>query len=158
MFGWLKGWITEGARVPGPHALAAYAALARGGLTEWSLPAQLALLVRQLAALRSGCQYCIHRGRHQAMQAGLGPGLLDALASYATSPRFTEPERAALALAQAVTCFQEARGGVPVQVLAEARRYFTESEVAAIVALTAEEHFFDVRRVALVRDACPKRT
>jgi alkylhydroperoxidase family enzyme len=136
--------------LPGPLGLAAYARLTRSGL---DLPARLRLLVGQLAAERSGCAYCAHRNRHLAMRAGVSAADLDGVNRFAESPGYSEPERAALTLALAITNFSEAESGFPAEVLAQARRHYDEVEIMALVGTATEEHFFDARTGRMGRDA-----
>lgn len=138
------------ASLPDPPGLVAYARL-RFGVTE--LPQRLRLLVHQLAAQRSSCAWCAHRNRHLALQQGVSATDVDGVADFATAPGYSEPERAALALADAITRFQEAEGGFPPEVLVHARRHFGEPEIMALVATVTAEHFFDPRTGRMGRDA-----
>lgn len=136
--------------LPGPSGLVAYARLRRSGA---DLAARLRLLVGQLAAERSGCGWCAQRNRHLALQAGVSATDLDGVRRIAEAPGYSEPERAALALAEALTCFSEAASGFPAEVLCEARRHFDELEIMAIVGTVTAEHFFDARTGRMGRDA-----
>lgn len=136
--------------LPGPLGLVVYARLRRTGD---DLPQRLRLLVSQLAAERSGCGWCAQRNRHLALQAGVSAADLDAVTSYATASGYSEPERAALALGDAITRFREADTGFPVDVLNRARRHFSEPEIMALVRTVTVEHFFDARTGMLGRDA-----
>jgi len=109
--------------------------------------------VGQLAAERSGCAYCAHRNRHLALQARVSAADLDGVTRFAVAPGYSEPERAALTLALAITNFSEADSGFPAEVLAQARRHFDEVEIMALVQATTAEHFFDVRTGLMGRDA-----
>ena len=135
--------------LPGPLGLAAYARLTRSAL---DLSPRLRLLVGQLAAERSGCAYCAQRNRHLAMQAGVSAADLDGVNRFAAAPGYSEPERAALNLALAITNFSEAENGFPADVLAQARRHFDEVEIMALVQVTTAEHFFDARTGRMGRD------
>lgn len=135
--------------LPGPLGLVAYARLRRTGA---DLPPRLRLLVGQLAGERSGCGWCAQRNRHLALQAGISALDLDGVTGFATASGYSAPERAALALAEAITCFSEAERGFPVQVLTDARRYFTEPEVMALVGAVTTEHFFDGRTGRMGKD------
>ena len=136
--------------LPGPLGLIAYARLRFSG-TE--LPQRLRLLVGQLAAERSGCGWCAQRNRHLALQAGVTAADLDGVNRFEVSPGYSEPERAALSLALAITNFSEAERGFPAEVLAQARRHFDEVEIMALVQATTAEHFFDARTGLMGRDA-----
>lgn len=136
--------------LPGPLGLAAYARLTRSGQ---DLPPRLRLLVGQLAAERSGCPYCAHRNRHLALQAGVSAADLDGVSRFTVAPGYSEPERAALGLALAITNFSEAESGFPAEVLAQARRHFDEVDIMALVQATTAEHFFHARTGLMGRDA-----
>jgi len=135
--------------LPGPLGLAAYARLRRNGA---DLAPRTRLLVGQLAAERSGCGWCAQRNRHLALQAGVSAVDVDGVTRYVTASGYSEPERAALGLAEAITCFAEAASGFPAGVLCEARRHFGEPEIMAIVGTVTEEHFFDARTGRMGRD------
>lgn len=135
--------------LPGPLGLVAYARLRFGSR---DLPQRLRLLVAQLAAERSGCPYCAHRNRHLALQAGLSGSDLADVTDYATAGRYTDGERAALGLADALTQFSEAERGFPPEVLVRARCHFGEEEIMALVRTVTAEHFFDSRAGKMGRD------
>lgn len=138
----------------GARVLPAYAALARynGGI---DLEQRLRLLVTLLAAERSGCRWCIERGRHFWRQAQLSLEELRALPRYETSSLFSKRERAALRFADAVTRYAEASGGMPLEPLTRARQHLSEPEIAAVTAAVAAEHFFNPITGALGADVTP---
>jgi alkylhydroperoxidase family enzyme len=141
---------TAAAALPRPLGLVAYARMRRSGA---DLPPRLRLLLGQLAAERSGCDWCAQRNRHLALQAGVSAVDVDGVTRYVTNSGYSEPERAALALADAITQFREADNGFPPEVLCRARHHFDESEIMAIVGVVAAEHFFDARTGRMGRDA-----
>jgi len=140
-------------QLPGPLGLPAYARLARTWAPIEPLAPRLQLLVAQLAAVRSGCEYCVQHNRHVAFKSGLAPEVIDGMAQYASAGHFSEAERAALALADAVTGFAETEGGFPMEILVRARCHFDEGQIVALVATVAAEHFFDPETGHLGRDA-----
>lgn len=132
------------AAAPGDaRVLPAYAALARYQVGGGDLAPRLRLLVTQLAAERSGCRWCIERGRHLWREAHLSRDALRALLQYETSSLFSNRERAALRFADAVTTYAEADGGMPLEPLTTARQQLSESDIAAVTAAVAAVHFFD---------------
>jgi AhpD family alkylhydroperoxidase len=141
---------TASPALPGPLGLVAYARLRR---TAAELPPRLRLLVSQLAAERRGCDWCAQRNRHLALQAGVTSVDLAGVARFATASGYSAPERAALALAEAITCFSEAERGFPEEVLTQARRHFAEPEIMALVVTVTAQHFFDGRTGRMGRDA-----
>lgn len=136
--------------LPGPLGLVAYARLRRGAA---ELPPRLRLLVGQIAAERSGCAWCAQRTRHLALQAGISAGDVDGVTHFATAPGYSQPERAALALADAITRFSLSEHGFASEVLTQARRHFSEVEIMALVQETTVEHFFEARTGRMGRDA-----
>jgi alkylhydroperoxidase family enzyme len=141
---------TASPALPGPLGLTAYARLRR---TDADLPQRLRLLVGQLAAERSGCGWCAQRNRHLALQAGVSATDLEAVTHFATASGYSEPERAALALAEAITQFSEADNGFPPEVLCRVRRHFEEPGIMGIVVTVTAEHFFNARTGRMGRDA-----
>jgi alkylhydroperoxidase family enzyme len=119
--------------------LYAYLALARRPGQTAEVDDRTRLLVRELAAERSGCRWCIDRARHDWRVAGLPVDLLRSLARHATSPELSERDRAALALVDAVACAGgSADSGAAA--LARVRRHFSERGVAELTACLADHH------------------
>jgi len=139
-------------RIPAHTALPAYVALGYWTLAPGTLEARLELLVAQLSAELSACQWCIDRGRHHWLKAFLPADLLARVREYETSGVFTERERAALALVEAVAHHTSRDPNAPEEALARARRYFAEAEVARIATAAAGEHFYDPATGAVGRD------
>jgi alkylhydroperoxidase family enzyme len=149
---WRRFAAPRAPRLPGPRAIASYAAMGRHIAGATTLDPRLRLLVEQLAAELAGCRWCIDQGRHRWRQAFLPVEPLGALRRYGTSPVFSERERAALAFAEALWR-HEAAGAVPRAVLEELRRHFSEPEVAAITIAATAEHLFNPATRALGSDA-----
>ena len=86
-----------------PEILRAFSRLSREVLgVPGEVPQDLKWLVAHVASRSSGCQYCTaHSGAAAAGKQGVPPEKVAAAFDYATSPLFSEPERAALAFAQA---------------------------------------------------------
>jgi hypothetical protein len=113
-----------------------YLALARRPGQSGEVDDRTRLLVRELAAERSGCRWCIDRARHDWRAAGLPVDLLQELSRHASSPGLTERDRAALALVDAVAC----AAGDAAAVLARVRRHFSERGLAELTACLADHH------------------
>ena len=120
--------------------LYAYLALARRPGQTAEVDDRTRLLVRELAAERSGCRWCIDRGRHDWRAAGLPVDLLRSLARHATSPGLSERDRAALALVDAVACGGGSADSGAAAALASVRRHFSERGVAELTACLADHH------------------
>jgi alkylhydroperoxidase family enzyme len=159
VLGWIGAATAERrTELPGPGGLPAYARARWPRPDAEALAPRIRFLVAQLAAVRSTCGYCATYNRHLALRAGIAPAALDAVADYPMSPLFTEPERAALALADALTEYCEADGGLPVEILVRARCHLREEQIMALVAIVATEHFFDPGTGGLGRDALAHQT
>jgi alkylhydroperoxidase family enzyme len=110
---------------------------------DQTLDERTRLLVSQLAAELSGCRWCIDRGRHDWRNARLPSILLRQLRDYDSSPLFNPRERSALAFAHAALRVPTCQGEVPPDVLQEARRYFSEGQIAEIAGCLADHHSLD---------------
>lgn len=91
--------------------------------------------LRELARLRAsqlnGCAYCVDMHSRDALAAGERSERLFAVAAWHDAGCFTGRERAALALTDAVT--RIADGGVSDEVWADARRYWSETELGELI-------------------------
>src|SRR5438270_10537932 len=85
-----------------PEAMQAIQALHSATLKGGVPPATLAL-VHLRASQINGCSYCVVSGAGQARQAGETDERLFGVAAWREAPYFTDAERAALALTEAVT-------------------------------------------------------
>lgn len=150
---WRGGPAPAAPRLPGPRAVATYAAMGGHVAGGTTLDPRLRLLVQQLAAELAGCRWCVEQGRHRWRQAFLPLETLGALHRYAASPSFSERERAALAFTEALSRYAEAAGGIPGAVLDELRRHFSEPEVAALTLAATGEHLFNPASGMLGADA-----
>jgi len=112
-----------------------YASLARfsDGARE-PLPEGLAALIDIRVSQLNGCAYCLEMHYPQARAAGVDQRQLDTLPAWRDSPLFAPDERAALALAEAVT--QLGPDGVPDDVWSQAASSFDDAALAAIVLTT----------------------
>ena len=88
-------------------------------------------LVKMRASQVNGCAFCIDMHSKDARAAGETEQRLYALNAWRETPFFTERERAALALTEAVTLVTE--GHVPEHVVAEATEHFTGDEMTRLV-------------------------
>ncbi|GLF94037.1 carboxymuconolactone decarboxylase family protein [Streptomyces yaizuensis] len=92
----------------------------------------------ELVQIRSSqlnhCAYCLHMHTTDAREAGESEERLHMTGVWREAPHFfTERERAALALTEAITLIAD--GGVPDAVYAQAAAHFEEKELAQLIAL-----------------------
>jgi AhpD family alkylhydroperoxidase len=115
-----------------PDALAALKALAplayKGGV-----PPQTLGLVHLRASQINGCGACVDGGVKHAKKAGETDERLFAVSAWREAPYFTDAERAALALSEAMTRLSDREDGVPDMVWNEAARHYDEKALAALV-------------------------
>lgn len=113
--------------VDGYHALHALSEVVASSGLE---PALLEL-VKLRASQINGCAYCIDMHAKDARRAGETEQRLYALAAWRETPFFSDRERAALAVTEAVTLVAETH--VPRAVLDEARESFSAEELTRLV-------------------------
>jgi AhpD family alkylhydroperoxidase len=93
-------------------------------------------LVRTRASQLNGCGYCLDMHTKDAIALGEDPQRLHVLPAWREAGWYSERERAALALTEAMT--RLAPGGVPDDVFAAAAAVFTEHELTGVIwAITA---------------------
>ena len=89
-------------------------------------------LLKLRASYLNGCAYCIDMHTRDALKMGESTQRLFAVAAWKEAPAFfTEAERAAFALTDAVTFIAD--GGVPDDVWERARAVWSEKEVADLL-------------------------
>ena len=88
-------------------------------------------LVKMRASQINGCAYCVDMHSKDARAAGESEQRLYALGVWRDAPFFTDRERAALALTEAVTLVAD--GQVPDAVLEQASAEFTPEELTRLV-------------------------
>jgi AhpD family alkylhydroperoxidase len=111
-----------------PEAMTPTQAL--GKVADAILPEKLRHLVHMRASQINGCAFCLEL-HHSMLKSDETPQRLLTVAAWRDSPFFSDAERAALALTEAVTLIAE--DGVPDDVWDEAKRHFDERQLAALV-------------------------
>jgi AhpD family alkylhydroperoxidase len=92
---------------------------------ESGLDHSLYELIKIRASQLNSCAYCLDMHSRDARAAGEDQRRLDVLSAWREAPDlFTEPERAALALTEAITRIGD--GGVPDEVWDTARKHFDD--------------------------------
>ena len=102
----------------------------------------LPLVTRQLVHLRAsqinGCSVCVDMHARELKQEGQSDQRIFAVAAWRDTPWFSEPERAALALTEAVTRIADRPNPVPDDIWDEAARHFDEEALAALIVSIAQ--------------------
>jgi AhpD family alkylhydroperoxidase len=81
----------------------------------------------------NGCSVCVDMHARALEKLGEKGTRIFALGAWRETPYYTEPERAALALAEAATRLSDRTDAVPDEVWKEASRHFSEPELGALV-------------------------
>ncbi len=104
------------------------AAVEKGGVPHRTLG-----LVELRASQINGCSVCLDMHARLSQKAGETAERLFAVAAWREAPYFTDAERAALALTEAVTRLSDRSDPVPDDVWAEAARHYDERGLASLV-------------------------
>jgi AhpD family alkylhydroperoxidase len=115
-----------------PEARRALFALA-GVLEQEGFPRRTINLVHLRASQINGCSFCVDMHARDAKKEGDTDRRLFAVAAWRDSPLFTEAERAALALTEAVTRLSDREDPVPDAVYDEAAQHYDEKSLSALV-------------------------
>lgn len=81
----------------------------------------------------NSCSPCVAGGAFQATQHGASADQVNTVAAWRETPYFSEEERAALALTEAVTRLADRSDPVPDEVWDLAAKYFDQNELAALL-------------------------
>ena len=102
----------------------------------------LALIQLRVSQI-NGCSVCADIHSRELEHMGTGSERLHTLAVWRETPYFTEPERAALALAEATTRIADNPDPVPDAVWNEAACHYSDSQLAALVVSIAAINAFN---------------
>ncbi len=94
-------------------------------------------LVQLRASQINGCSVCVDMHAKFMKQSGETLERLFAVGAWRDAPYFTEAERAALALSEAVTRLSDKADPVPDEIWNEAARYYDELQLASLLVAIA---------------------
>jgi alkylhydroperoxidase family enzyme len=109
------------------------------------LPAETQMLVRERVARLNQCLFCIDIGRSFVIKARMNEAKFDAMEEYATSPLYSEAERAALDYVTELTRDKK----VNPATFERLKRNFSERAICEIVWLVASEHVYNMTNIGL---------
>ena len=101
----------------------------------------------------NGCSACVDMHPKLAKRAGETDERLFCVAAWRDTPYFTEAERAALALTEALTRISDRADPVPDEVWSEADKHFDEHELAALILAIANINVWNRLNVAVRQPA-----
>ncbi len=114
-----------------PDAMKSMLALSEA-IKASGLPPRLLELVHLRASQLNGCSVCVDMHPRLARKDGESDERLFAVAAWRDAPYFTDAERAALALTEALTRLSDTADNVPDALWKEAARHFDERALAAL--------------------------
>lgn len=112
-------------------------------LQSAGVPEETMGLVHLRASQINGCGFCVVSGAVSARKAGETEERLFAVSAWRDAPWFNKSERAALALAEAVTRLSDRSDPVPDDIWDEAAKHFDERQLAALVLWIATTNLFN---------------
>jgi len=107
------------------------------------VPRKLLGLVHLRASQINGCSFCVVSGSLSGKKEGETDERLFAVAAWREAPYFTDAERAALALTEAVTRLADREDPVPDAIWDEAAKHFDEKGLAAIIIMIGATNLFN---------------
>jgi AhpD family alkylhydroperoxidase len=130
-----------------PEALTALKSLS-DVVTKSTVPQTTVELINMRASQINGCGVCGDGHWRIARELGETDERLFAVAAWRETPYFTDAERAALALTEAVTRIADTVAPVPDAIWDEAVRHYDEEQLAAIVLAIASINVWNRLNVA----------
>jgi alkylhydroperoxidase family enzyme len=109
------------------------------------LPPETQMLVRERVARLNVCLFCIDIGRAFVIQAHMNEAKFDAMEDYATSPLFSDAERALLDYVTELTRDKK----VDPETFARLAEHYSERAICEIVWLVASEHVYNMTNIGL---------
>ncbi|MDF5755485.1 carboxymuconolactone decarboxylase family protein [Spongiactinospora sp. TRM90649] len=121
------------------HAMALGAAVHNSG----AVPSATLHLVHLRVSQINGCGVCVDMGTRTSKKEGETDERLHAVAAWRDTACFDDGERAALALAEAVTRIADSSDPVPDHVWDAAADHFDEKGLAVLVSMIAMSNMFN---------------
>lgn len=129
-----------------PEAMQAMQVLGKA-VEQSTIPPKTLALVHLRASQVNGCCVCVDLSL-RFNKAGDSNERLFAVAAWREAPWFSDAERAALALTEAVTRLSDRPDPVPDEIWNEAARFYNESEMATLVLWIAVTNVWNRLNVA----------
>lgn len=130
-----------------PEAMKAMHAL-KASAEKGGVPPRTLLLVELRASQINGCSVCVDMHARELRKAGETDERLFATAAWRDAPWFTDDERAALALTEAVTRISDREDAVPDEVWKDAAGHYDERALAGLLIAIANINVWNRLNVA----------
>ena len=115
-----------------PEAMQALQTLSKS-VHKSGIPEKTLELVHLRASQINGCSVCLDMHSQALKRAGESDQRLFTVAGWRDTPFFTDAERAALALTEAVTRLSDREDPVPDEIWEEAARHYDEKQLSALL-------------------------
>ncbi|MFE3289800.1 carboxymuconolactone decarboxylase family protein [Rhodococcus sp. NPDC059234] len=115
-----------------PDAMDALLALGKVS-AKGTVPAVTHTMVHLRASQINGCSVCVDMHARELKKEGESDERVFAVAAWRETPYFTDAERAALALTEAVTRLSDRADAVPDEIWDEAADHYDEQELASLI-------------------------
>jgi AhpD family alkylhydroperoxidase len=115
-----------------PGAFEALIALSEAA-QKTGVPKTTLELVNLRSSQINGCSVCLQMHARDLRKSGESNERIDTVAGWRDAPFFTEPERAALALAEAVTRLADRPDQVSDEIYDAAAKHYDEQQLAALI-------------------------
>src|SRR5262245_41070099 len=125
-----------------PDALTALLAIDKA-TEKTDLSFALRKLVQLRASQINGCSLCVDMHARELKKANEKDERIFAVAAWREAPYFTDPERAALALTEAVTRLSDRADPVPDEIWNEATKHYDEPQLGALIVQIGLINFFN---------------
>lgn len=125
-----------------PEAMTALVGLGKATRGQ-GVPDRTLELAHLRASQINGCACCVDYGHQQATKDGETGERLAMVATWREAPCFTDAERAALALAEAMTRLSDRTDPVPDEIWDAATEHFDEKALAALVVWIATTNVYN---------------
>ena len=135
-----------------PDALAALQAVGASIAATGISPITVGL-VNMRASQIHGCAVCLEGHIREARAAGESEDRLVLLAAWRETPNFTDAERSAIALTEAVTRLADSSDPVPDEIWDAAALHYDETQLAALVLQIANINLWNRLNVATRQQA-----
>jgi AhpD family alkylhydroperoxidase len=131
-----------------PEAAQALYALAKSA-KRGGLPETTAVLVHLRASQINGCSFCAEMHSRELEEAGEPAERIWTVGAWREAPYFTDAERAALELTEAVTRLSDRADPVPDDVWEEVSRHYDDQALASLLIETASINVWNRFNVAI---------
>lgn len=123
---------------------------------QGDVPHTTSLLVVLRASQINGCSFCVGMHSTELRAAGNSDERIFSVSAWRETPYFSDAERAALALTEAVTRLADRPDPVPDDIWNEATRHFDERTLSALIITIAQINMWNrlnasVRQIAGAR-------